>query len=140
MKKCDPDNERIKRQYLTFLKEAKRQSESSVDAVAKALNRFEVYTKHRNFKAFHFHQAVAFKNHLAEQKGRRSGKKLSKATLNTTLAHLKRFFQWLAGQPGYKSRFQYSDAEYFNLCNYSPLTKVSKPASASAARNSTLHQ
>jgi type I restriction-modification system DNA methylase subunit len=24
-------------------------------------------------------------------------------------------FQWLAWQPGYKSRFQYSDAEYFNL-------------------------
>ena len=29
--------------------------------------------------------------------------------------HLKRFFQWLAGQPGYTSRLQYSDAEYFNL-------------------------
>ncbi len=28
---------------------------------------------------------------------------------------LKRFFQWLAMQPGYKSRIQYSDAEYFNL-------------------------
>ncbi|MES9899202.1 MAG: tyrosine-type recombinase/integrase [Sedimenticola sp.] len=115
MKKHDPNNERIKRQYFIFLKEAKRQSESSVDAVAKALNRFEVYTKYRNFKAFHFQQAVAFKKYLAEQKGRQSGKKLSKATLNATLAHLKRFFQWLAGQPGYKSRLQYSDAEYFNL-------------------------
>ena len=29
--------------------------------------------------------------------------------------HLKRFFQWLAGQPGYRSRLCYSDAEYFNL-------------------------
>jgi len=28
---------------------------------------------------------------------------------------LKRFFIWLAGQPGYKSRISYSDAEYFNL-------------------------
>jgi integrase/recombinase XerD len=35
--------------------------------------------------------------------------------LYATLAHLTRFFQWLAGQPGYKSRFQYSDADYFNL-------------------------
>jgi integrase len=40
---------------------------------------------------------------------------LSKATLHTTLTQLKRFFQWLAWQPGYKSRLQYSDAEYFNL-------------------------
>lgn len=115
MKTHDPDNERTKRQYLSFLKEAKRQSEASVDAVAKALNRFEVHTKFRTFKAFHFQQAVAFKNYLAEQNGQQSGKKLSKATLNSTLAHLKRFFQWLAGQPGYKSRLQYSDAEYFNL-------------------------
>ena len=115
MKKHDPNNERIKRQYFIFLKEAKRQSESSVDAVAKALNRFEVYTKYRDFKSFHFRQAVAFKNLLARQKGQQSGKMLSKATLNSTLAHLKRFFQWLAGQPGYKSRLQYSDAEYFNL-------------------------
>lgn len=32
-----PDNERIKRQYLAFLKEAKRQSEATVDAVAQSL-------------------------------------------------------------------------------------------------------
>ena len=43
------------------------------------------------------------------------GEKLSKATLYATLTHLKRFFQWLADKPGYKSHFQYSDAEYFNL-------------------------
>jgi integrase len=111
----NPDNERIKRRYFAYLKEAKRHSEPTVDAVAKALARFESDTRHRDFKAFHFEQAIAFKKHLAEQKAQRSGEKLSKATLNATLAHCKRFFQWLAGQPGYKSRLQYSDAEYFNL-------------------------
>ena len=35
--------------------------------------------------------------------------------MHATLAHLKRFFQWLAGEPGYRSRLNYSDAEYFNL-------------------------
>ena len=115
MKKHNPTNERIKRKYFAYLKEAKRHSEPTVDAAAKALNRFESYTRYRDFKAFHFEQAIAFKKHLAEQKGQRSGKKLSKATLHATLTQLKRFFQWLAWQPGYKSRFQYSDAEYFNL-------------------------
>ncbi|MCG7854140.1 MAG: tyrosine-type recombinase/integrase, partial [Methanosarcinaceae archaeon] len=115
MKKHNPSNERIKHKYFAFLKEAKRHSEPTVDAAAKALNRFEVYSKFRDFKTFHFEQAIAFKRHLAEQKGRQSGKKLSKATLHTTLTQLKRFFQWLAWQPGYKSRIQYSDAEYFNL-------------------------
>lgn len=115
MKKHNSNNERIKHKYFAFLKEAKRHSEPTVDAAAKALNRFEVYSKFRNFKAFHFNQAVAFKNHLAEQNGQQSGKKLSKATLHSTLTQLKRFFQWLSQQPGYKSRINYSDAEYFNL-------------------------
>lgn len=110
-----PDNERIKRQYFAFLKEAKRQSEDSVDAVAKALARFEADTHHRDFRAFHFEQAVAFKRRLADRDSQVTGEKLSKATLNSTLAYLKRFFQWLAQQPGYKSRLNYSDAEYFNL-------------------------
>jgi len=86
-----------------------------VDAAAKALHRFEEYTRFRDFKAFHFEQAVAFKRHLAQQKGQKSGEKLSKATLHTTLTQLKRFFEWLAIQPGYKSHFEYTDAQYFNL-------------------------
>ena len=115
MTKHSAENERIKRKYFAYLKEAMRHSEPTVDASAKALNRFEVYTKYRDFKKFHQEQAVGFKRHLAEQKGQRSGERLSKATLHATLTQLKRFFQWLAWQPGYKSRFQPSDAEYFNL-------------------------
>ena len=115
MTKHNADNERIKRKYFAYVKEAKRHSGPTVDASAKALNRFEVYTRHRDFKTFHVDQAVAFKKHLAEQHGQQSGEKLSKATLYATLTQLKRFFQWLAREPGYKSRVQYSDAEYFNL-------------------------
>jgi integrase/recombinase XerD len=54
MKKHSADNERMKRKYFSFLKEAKRHGEPTVDAAAKALNRFENYTKFRDFKAFHF--------------------------------------------------------------------------------------
>lgn len=111
----NPDNERIKHKYFAFLKEAKRQSEPSVDACAKALDRFESYNRHRDFKAFHFEQAIAFKRHLAAQRAQRTGLELSKATLHSTLRQLKQFFQWLSAQRGYKSRLKYSDAEYFNL-------------------------
>ena len=93
MKKHCAENERFKRRYFAFLKEAKRHSEATVDAAAKALSRFEGYTRYRDFKAFHFEQAIAFKKHLAEQKAQQSGKKLSKATLHATLSQLKRFFQ-----------------------------------------------
>jgi integrase/recombinase XerD len=115
MTKHNANNERIKRQYFIFLKEAKRQHENSVDAVAKAISRFEAYTKYRDFKAFHFEQAVGFKNHLAKQTNQQTGKPLSKATMNSTLGQLKGFFQWLAMQSGYKSCISYTDTEYFNL-------------------------
>jgi integrase len=111
----NPDNERIKRRYFAYLKEARRRGEPSVDAAAKALNRFEIHTRFRDFKAFHYEQAVAFKRHLAEQSNLRTGERLSEATLHSTLAALKAFFFWLAGQNGYRSRFTYSDADYFNL-------------------------
>lgn len=115
MKTHYADNERVKRRYLVFLKEAKRQSEASIDAVAKAISRFEAYTGHRDFKAFKIQQAIAFKDYLRRQVNQRTGEALSKATLYSTLNALRNFFTWLAGEPGYRSRISYSDAEYFNL-------------------------
>lgn len=115
MTRHNAKNERIKRRYFSYLKEANRYSETTVDEVAKAMARFDVYTKHRDFKKYHFEQAIGFKRHLAEQKNQQTGKPLSKATLHSTLGHLRKFFHWLAGQPGYKSRLKYSDADYFNI-------------------------
>ena len=117
MSKHNPNNERIKRQYFTYLKDAYGYSEATVDAVAKALDRFETDTRRKDFKTYHYEQAIAFKRHLEEQRNQETGKPLSKATVYATLAHLKRFFHWLAGQPGYKSRLKFSDADYFGLSN-----------------------
>lgn len=118
MHKTTEKNERIKHSYLIFLKEAKRQDESSIDAVAKSLSRFEEYTHYRDFKAFHFEQAVGFKKHLAKQTNLRTGAPLSKSTISSTLRQLKTFFEWLAMQPGYKSKLNYTDMEYFNLSEH----------------------
>lgn len=115
MNKLNPANERIKREYFAYLKEARRASEATVDAAAKAIARFEEYTRHKDFKRFHIQQATAFKAHLAEAPGVRSGQPLAKATLFQTLKALRAFFTWLAGQPGYRSKIAYADAEYFNL-------------------------
>lgn len=115
MHKHHPDNERIKHKYFSFLKEAMRQSEQTIDGVAKAIARFEDYNKYRDFKLLHHQQAIAFKKHLTEQVNKQTNKKLSKATLHSTFTNLKKFFEWLAREPGYKSRIRYSDAEYFNI-------------------------
>jgi len=132
MRNHNPTNERIKRGYG----EAQGHSEATIDAIAKAIARFEAFTRYKDFKSFHIEQAKALKRDLAEQRADRTGEPLSKATLYATLTALKRFFVWLAGQPGYKSRISYSDAEYFN-----PSTKETRIAKATRpARVPTLEQ
>lgn len=115
MAKHNGANARIKREYFAYLKEAQRRDEASIDAVAKALARFEEANGHKDFKSFHREQALAFKRKLDDGVAVRTGKPLSRATVHSTLSALRAFFIWLAGQPGYKSRLRYSDADYFNL-------------------------
>jgi integrase len=114
MIKRNGPNERVKRQYLHILKETKGRDEASLDAVAKAIDRFEEHSKHRDFKKFHVEQARAFKANLTATRNARTGEPLSASTVHSTLAALKAFFAWLAQQPGYRSRIKLADAEYFN--------------------------
>jgi site-specific recombinase XerD len=115
MPKHNATNTRIKREYFDYLKEAQRRDEQSIDQVAKAIARFEEATGHKDFKQFHREQAKAFKRRLDGERNARTGKPLARATVHSTLSALRAFFVWLAGQPGYKRRIAYSDADYFNL-------------------------
>lgn len=114
-RKLNEENERIKRRYLTFLREAKRCDHTTVDKAADAILRFEASTGFRTFKRFHIEQATAFKAQLEKTRNTRTGKPISRSTVDSALRAVKAFVHWLAGQPGYKSRISYSDAEYFNL-------------------------
>jgi integrase len=115
MSKHNPENERMKRAYFTHLRAARGLSESSIDAVAKAIHRFESSTGFRSFKKFHIEQAIAFRRRLDEAVAARTEKPLSKATILQTLNAMRAFILWLAEQPGYRSRIRYSDADYFRL-------------------------
>lgn len=115
MAKHNAANERIKRDYLRYLKEANRRSDASIDAVAKALARFDEANGYKDWRKFHIEQAIAFKVRLDQQRSARTGERLSRATVHSTLAALRAFFIWLADRPGYKARIRYSDADYFNL-------------------------
>ncbi|WP_297781703.1 site-specific integrase [uncultured Roseovarius sp.] len=114
-RKFNEENERVKRRYLEFLREAKRSDMATVDKAADAILRFERSIKYKPFKRFRIEQAVKFKLELSNCKNARTGTPLSKATVDGTLRMVKAFILWLAGQPGYKSRISYADAEYFNL-------------------------
>jgi len=108
-------NERLKHRYFRFLRQADGKSEATIDAAAEALDHFQEYTGYRDFRAFHSEQAIGFRATLAKRTNARSGKPLSVATQNSTLAQLRRFFLWLSEQPGYRSRLTRTDAKYFRL-------------------------
>ena len=114
MTKFNAANERVKHRYLHYLKDVKGRDDASIDGAAKAIHRFEEYTKHRDFKKFHIEQARGFKAHLGATRSERTGEPLSASTIYSTLAALKAFFLWLAQRRGYRSRIDTDDVEYFN--------------------------
>ena len=114
MRKFNEDNERIKRRYFQFIREADGKDQKTVEKVATAILRFEQDTKFVCFKRFNIEQAVAFKRRLVMAKSIQTGKPLSKSTIDSILRELRGFFRYLAGQQGYKSKISYSDAAYFN--------------------------
>jgi integrase len=115
MSKLNPSNERIKHDYFRYLRGARGKSEATLDAIRKALSRFEDYTGARDFKTFRREQAIGFKQRLAETNGLRTGETLSLATQSVTLAALREFFTWLAWQSGFKSKIHVPDIDYFSL-------------------------
>lgn len=114
MRKHHPKNERIKRRYSQYLEEAQRLNVKSVDQALAAIAQFEASTGMRDFALFHVEQARRFKRQLEEDADTETGKTLAKATITSRLKAVRRFFVWLADQPGYKSKITYSDADYFN--------------------------
>lgn len=113
MRKHHPENERIKRRYVEYLKHAKQLSNASINQIEAAIADFEAATGHRDFRKFRIELAQKYKRDLGERINRKSGKPLSKATISSRLMALKGFFEWLAGQSGFRSKLTYSDAEYF---------------------------
>lgn len=114
MRKRNEQNERTKRAYLIYLKEAKGQDEASLDKAAAALLDFETATSFRPFRQFHRDWAGIYKRHLEKRKNARTGRPLGLTTRDATLRLVKGFVHWLASQPGFKSRVSYADAQYFN--------------------------
>ena len=101
MRKHHPKNERIKRQYLIWLQEAKRLDPHSIDQIAAAISLFEASTNYKDFAAFHIEQARSFKKRQAEMINEATGKPLAKATIKSRFDAMKAFLFWLADQPGY---------------------------------------
>ena len=114
MRKHNAENERIKREYLSWMGEAQGRSEATLDHAASAIARYEADTGYRPFKTFNRDRATAFKRHLVEAQHPTTGKPLSQATVCATLKAVRAFFEWLSREPGYRRDVRFSDAAYLN--------------------------
>lgn len=112
MPKYCSENEKVKRAYTFYLEAASGKQNATIDAALRAISRFEESTGHKPFVKFGVEQARSFRARLVEVDA--NGKHLSAATLCTTLKHLRNFFLWLSREPGYRSRLNPNDAQYFN--------------------------
>lgn len=113
--KTNPQNDRVKRDYLIWLKEAKQRSPATVEQVRYAIDRLEAYTGFKDFGTFNKEQALGFKRALLASKAQRSGKPVSIATVHHTLQAIKDFLAWLHGSRGYRRRIIPAEIAYLNL-------------------------
>lgn len=113
MDKFNAENERIKRDYAEFLREADQKSEATVRGVEKAILRFEQYTNFSDFGRFNRDQAKGFRMALSNPAD--ETKRLGNSTILSTLKAVQRFFRWLSMQPGFKSKIDTNAIAYLNL-------------------------
>lgn len=103
-------NERVKRKFFRWLKEAHGRCDSTVNSIEKAILIYEDFTGLADFATFNSEKATDFKKWLRKRKAK--NKTLSLTAYCIYLRHLHKFFLWLSWQPGYKSKFTVDTVDY----------------------------
>lgn len=111
----NPKNDRLKRDYLVWLREAKQRSPATVDQVRHAIDRYETYIRFKGFDTFNRDQAMGFKHSMLEADAKRSGKPMSLSTVHHVLQANKDFLAWLHNRPGFRRAISLHDIPYLNL-------------------------
>jgi len=113
MPKKQPNKKaKVLHDYFRYLTQAKGRKPGSV---RKAENAIHCWIKENGKYDFHDRlnsdMIITFKTKMRDM--HRKPKKLSPGSVMDILLQLKQFFQWLSLQPGYKSKINSSDLQYF---------------------------
>lgn len=107
-------NEKMKRKYFDFCRNAKGFSLKTMKKIEGAVYKYDEYSKNIDYKQFNSEKAKGFKKWLASNKNNK-GQSLGLSTQFHILRLLKGFFIWLSQQSGYKSKISFDDIEYLSL-------------------------
>ena len=109
------ENEQVKREFFEQLKGAKGFAKSSVRAFADAIAQWQTFTQNEDFSKFNKTKATAFVEWLSERSAKTKTGKIALVTQDNYLRRAKKFFEWLSGQPGYKSKIMKNEVEWLRL-------------------------
>lgn len=124
-KNSNPKNELVKHGYFRVLEMAKGRDPATVDKVAEHLLDYEESTGFADFTTFTDKTAEAYRQRFSVRKNAKTGAPLSKSTIVSTLSSVRRFFEWLSREPGFRSRIKPSHIEFLR-----PSLKDARIASA----------
>ena len=113
--KFNAENERIKRRYLEWEKEANGKSEKTINNVINSIYLLEKFTGFEDFKKINKKSILGFKKELKKKINKGTNLPVSKKYLLHTVRDLMNFFKWLSRENGYRQKINLSDIEYFNL-------------------------
>lgn len=108
-------NERIKRDYIDYLREARGLAEASIDQALNAIKAFEEMTEAADFKKVKKDQATGFRKRLLARADKAAVARNGRTTAHGILTHLKQFFCWLRLRQGFRRALLDFDPDYFKL-------------------------
>lgn len=113
MAKVNVKNERVKRSFFRYLKNADGCCDSTINSIENAILLWQEFSKNEDFKLYNIDKAIEFKKWLVKRECR--GKQISPVTYYTYLRYLRKFFGWLVRETGYKSHVKPNAVDYLKI-------------------------
>jgi len=128
MAKVNAKNERVKRSFFRWLKEADGCCDSTVNNIENAILLWQEFSKNEDFALYGSDKAIDFKKWLGKRAFRE--KPISLVTYHAYLRYLRKFFGWLVRETGYRSRIKPNAVDYLKTTE-----KEERIATQSTPRN-----
>lgn len=128
MAKVNAKNERVKRSFFRYLKNAAGCCDSTINNIENAILLWQDFSKNEDFALYNSDRAIDFKKWLTKRAFR--GKPISIVTYHAYLRYLRKFFGWLSWEKGYRSRIKPNTVDYLKITE-----KEGRIATQSTPRN-----
>jgi site-specific recombinase XerD len=128
MSRVSAKNERTKRAFFRYLKNADGCCESTINSIENAILLWQEFSKDEDFAFYNADKAIDFKKWLLKRETR--GRPMALVTYHAYLRHLRKFFGWLVREPGYRSKIKPNTVDYLKVTE-----KEERMATQSEPRN-----